>query len=109
MAGEAQFWAAQDIETIRATAIHAFGQPSTQLSNDSELRFGSKGSIKVTLKGRWRGRWNNFEHDKKGWLPVSSSEHKDSNGSGKPTGVNGSNSANANGDPPSTGKWYKQP
>ena len=98
MVSEAKFWATQDIESIKAAAIHAFGQPSTQLSNDIELRFGSKGSIKVTLKGRWRGRWNNFEHDKKGWLPVDGSEHKDFNGSGKPTGAAGSNGANANGE-----------
>jgi len=58
---------------IRRFADAKFGADkfNTQLSNGVELRYGSKGSIKVKVTGRWRGRYHDFEHHENGWvLPV---------------------------------------
>jgi hypothetical protein len=50
---------------IRAQAVEAFGEPNARLSTDTELRFGSKGSISVDLT---KGVWYDFEADGGGGL-----------------------------------------
>jgi phage/plasmid primase-like uncharacterized protein len=45
-------------------------QPNPKLSTKAELRFGSKGSLAVTVAGRERGRITDFEGDGKGKTPL---------------------------------------
>lgn len=55
----------QDVEAV---ARVLFGEPNKKLSTREELRFGRKGSLVVTLTGRWRGRWTNHETGEDGDL-----------------------------------------
>jgi hypothetical protein len=55
-------------DDIRKFADAKFGADkfNPRLSGGVELRYGSKGSIKVTVTGRWKGRYVDFENDEKG-------------------------------------------
>lgn len=49
-------------------ARELLGEPNRAMSSRREARFGRRGSLKVTLKGRWAGRWRSFESGEKGDL-----------------------------------------
>ncbi|MCF6777905.1 toprim domain-containing protein [Thiotrichales bacterium 19X7-9] len=53
-------------ERSEELAIHLLGEPNQQLSNRSQLRFGHKGSLSVTISGQHQGKWRNFETGKQG-------------------------------------------
>jgi hypothetical protein len=57
-------------DDIRGYSDIRFGADefNDRLSTGTELRYGAKGGVKVNLTGRWRGRYVDFEHDKKGWV-----------------------------------------
>lgn len=44
------------------------GERNKRLSNSTHWRYGSKGSLSVTVNGSWAGRFNNFETSEKGNL-----------------------------------------
>ena len=48
---------------IEAVARHLYGEPNPQLSHGAELRFGSRGSLRVTTAGAHRGTWHDFESE----------------------------------------------
>jgi putative DNA primase/helicase len=52
-------WAAH----MEAVARRLYGEPNKHLSKPGELRFGSHGSLRVTIAGPHRGTWRNFELD----------------------------------------------
>jgi putative DNA primase/helicase len=57
MRGEEFDWAAH----IEAVARRLCGEPNARLSSREELRFGTKGSLLVTVAGEHRGTWHSFE------------------------------------------------
>ena len=42
-------------------AIHLLGEPNAKFCNQSELRWGNKGSFKVSVSGEGKGYWQDFE------------------------------------------------
>lgn len=46
---------------IEPVARHLFGEPNGKLSRGDELRFGTNGSLRVTLHGDHRGTWRDHE------------------------------------------------
>ncbi|KUR74796.1 AAA family ATPase [Novosphingobium sp. Fuku2-ISO-50] len=46
---------------IEAVAKRLFGEPNRRQSKDGELRFGSHGSLRVTIAGDHRGTWRDHE------------------------------------------------
>src|SRR6516165_3120704 len=47
---------------------HFRGEPNRELSSRSKPRWGSKGSFKLELHGKWAGRWSDFETGRGGDL-----------------------------------------
>ena len=54
---------ADHIETVARTLL---GEPNRQLSSKDELRFGSNGSLRVSIAGDHRGTWRDHEADASG-------------------------------------------
>jgi hypothetical protein len=46
---------------IQPVALELLGEPNRALSSQSELRFGSNGSLSVAIAGKKIGQWNSFE------------------------------------------------
>jgi hypothetical protein len=46
---------------IEPVARHLFGEPNKALSNRTQLRFGSRGSVSVEIAGNHKGTW--FDHE----------------------------------------------
>src|SRR5262245_33757314 len=61
-------WLRDRIEDLVCELRNA--QPNPKLSTKTELRFGGKGSLAVTVAGRDRGRITDFEGDGKGKTPL---------------------------------------
>ena len=65
-----------DVDAVKdKIAAHAdeiarqlLGAPNPKLSNQQTLRFGSKGSLAVTIKGAKAGMWHDFERGESGHL-----------------------------------------
>ncbi len=47
---------------------HLLGTPNARLTSKKEMRYGSKGSLSISLQGDKRGTWFNFETGEKGNL-----------------------------------------
>ncbi len=54
--------------SAKEIAIQFLGSENKQLSNTSQLRFGKKGSLSVTLSGSRAGMWHDFEKGEGGHL-----------------------------------------
>ena len=50
----------------RPVAIALLGEPNPRMSTAAELRYGRKGSLQVTIAGRWAGRWCDHESGETG-------------------------------------------
>jgi hypothetical protein len=50
----------------REVATSILGEPNQKLSNASNLRFGSKGSLSVNIAGKHQGKFHNFETGESG-------------------------------------------
>ena len=54
--------------SARTVAYHILGPPHIKLSTQRELRYGSKGSLCITIEGERRGQWYDFERAEGGHL-----------------------------------------
>jgi putative DNA primase/helicase len=65
-------WAAH----MEAVARRLCGEPNKHLSKPGELRFGSHGSLRVTIAGPHRGTWHDFEPPEAGGGVLDLIRHK---------------------------------
>ncbi|KKB96217.1 ATP-dependent RecD-like DNA helicase [Candidatus Arcanobacter lacustris] len=52
---------AESAYNSRSIALAVLGEPNRSLSSNSELRYGSKGSLSVKISGKSAGLWHDFE------------------------------------------------
>jgi hypothetical protein len=70
------YWQDASEDVIRAAAINAFGEANKALSNGAEIRFGTKGSKAVALRGEKRGQWYDHEQQDGGYLKIPDADFR---------------------------------